>query len=119
MKAVIDADASVFTLINTFEVDPGKALDIVESLRGFTESDTQHMAGFVSASVHVSIDRTRVVNYVQWRSREDFEAMLLSPDARAHMAEVGTLAEHITPVVYGIAYVCDRQGTSTSRTLDE
>ncbi len=58
------------------------------------------------------------MNYVQWRSNEDFEAMLFSPDARAHMADVETLAQRITPVIYRIAYGAHR-GTSASRALDE
>ena len=59
------------------------------------------------------------MNYVQWRSNEDFEAMLFSPDARAHMADVETLAQRITPVIYRIAYVCAHRGTYASRALDE
>ena len=44
--------------------------------------------------------------------------MLFSPDARAHMADVETLAQRITPVIYRIAYGAHR-GTSASRALDE
>lgn len=28
--------------------------------------------GFTSANLHISLDKTRVVNYAQWRSKEDF-----------------------------------------------
>ena len=45
--------------------------------------------------------------------------MLFSPDARAHMADVETLAQRITPVIYRIAYVCAHRGTYASRALDE
>lgn len=62
MNAVISEDQSIFTLINTFDVDADKSTAIVESLREFTGRVTCDLAGFVSASVHVSLDRTRVVN---------------------------------------------------------
>ncbi len=45
----------------------------------------RHMPGFVAANIHKSSDGERVANYAQWRSREDFEAMLKNPAALAHM----------------------------------
>ena len=109
MNAVISADPSIFTLINTFEVEADKSAAVVESLREFTERVTRDLAGFVSASVHVSLDRTRVVNYVQWRSEQDFAAMFRIPEANAHMREVSALAKQVTPVFYSVAYVGVRQ----------
>jgi quinol monooxygenase YgiN len=63
------------------------------------------LPGFVGASVHVSLDGARVVNYVQWRSRADLDAMLALPEAKTHMAEVGALADKVEPVPYRVAYV--------------
>ena len=109
MNAVINADQAIFTLINTFDVEANRSAAVVESLRGFTERVTRDLAGFISASVHVSLDRTRVVNYVQWRSEQDFAAMFRIPEAQAHMREVSALAKHVTPVFYSVAYVEVRQ----------
>ena len=106
MKATIDADRPVFTLINTFEVEPERAFDVLASLRDFTEEQTRSLPGFVATSVHVSLDRTRVVNYVQWQTAHDLEAMMSLPAARKHMQEVGKLANAVTPVVYTVEYVC-------------
>ncbi len=50
-----------------------------------TEQVMRHRPGFVSANIHASLDGTRVVNYAQWRSREDFQAMLDDPIAQEHM----------------------------------
>ncbi len=59
----------------------------------------------MGASVHASLDGSRVVNYVQWRTRADLEAMLARPEARDHMAEVGALADRVEPVPYRVAFV--------------
>jgi hypothetical protein len=59
--------------------------------------------------VHVSLDGARVVNYVQWRSSADIQAMLATPEAKTHMAEVGVLADRVDPVPYRVAYVGSSQ----------
>ena len=66
MKATIGADRPVFTLINTFEVEPEHASDVLASLRDFTEEQTRSLPGFVATSVHVSLDRTPVVYTVEY-----------------------------------------------------
>ena len=39
----------------------------------------RHAPGFVSASVHRSLDGTKVTMYAQWRTLEDYEAMRHNP----------------------------------------
>jgi quinol monooxygenase YgiN len=60
--------------------------------------------GFVSANLHLSTDRTRIVNYAQWRSRADFQAMLQDPGASAHIAETGKVATSFDPVLFELRY---------------
>ncbi len=67
----------------------------------------RHLPGFVSANLHVSLDRRRVANYAQWRSREDFEAMQRDTAAQAHMRESAVLAESFEPVLYELRYADD------------
>ena len=55
--------------------------------------------------MHASLDGRRVLNYVQWARREDLEAMLVTPEAQAHMREVAALAETVDPVPYRVAFV--------------
>ncbi len=45
-----------------------------------------------SASIHKSYDGTKVVNYAQWKSREDSEAMTRHPDAIPHMKSSASMA---------------------------
>ena len=105
MRAVIDDDAALFTLINTFTVVPGRQDAVVASLRDFTERHARSLAGFIGASVHASLDGRRVVNYVQWQSEADLGAMMASAPAQEHIKVVGALAEHVDPVVYRVAIV--------------
>jgi len=105
VQATIDDQAHIFTLINTFKVHDGQAAQVVESLRKFTEEQTKRMPGFVGASVHVSLDRTTVVNYVQWKTRDAFDAMFESPAAKEHMRELNAFVVSVSPVFYDVVYV--------------
>jgi quinol monooxygenase YgiN len=105
MQTTIDDRAHILTLINTFKARDGHATLVVESLRKFTEEQTRSMSGFVGASVHVSLDGTTVVNYVQWETREAFDAMFESPAAKEHMQELGAFVVSVNPVFYDVVYV--------------
>lgn len=117
MKATIDDAGTVFTLINTFTTVPEDAPKIVESLRRFSNESASTMEGFVGASVHVSLDKTRVVNYVQWENETFFKRMFSDPRAIAHMREVRTFATAIDPVVYGVAFVISQRAETSLRSL--
>lgn len=109
MHAVIDDDAEVFTLINTFTVAPERQEAVVDLLRGFTELHARFLPGFIGSSVHASLDGRRVVNYVQWENEPYFDAMMHTAPAKAHVAEIGALAAHVDPVVYRVAFVGSRE----------
>jgi heme-degrading monooxygenase HmoA len=81
----ISEDNKVATLINVFTVEPENQQKVVDMLVETTDRVMKHIPGFVSASIHKSLDGVRVVNYAQWRSKEDFEAMRNSPEAQKHM----------------------------------
>lgn len=82
----IEEDA--ITLINVFPVEPEKQDELVEILTRTSEQTMKHHPGFLSATVFRGINGTYVANYVQWRSREDFNQMLARPEAQEHLAEV-------------------------------
>ncbi len=105
MKTVIDDERPVFTLINKFTTTAESAPKIVESLRSFTEHSTMGRPGFVGASIHVSRDGSRVVNYVQWDDEASYRAMFDDPAAKAHFDDVGAIALSVDPVRYDVAYV--------------
>jgi quinol monooxygenase YgiN len=94
------------TLINVFTVEPAKQRRLVDLLIRATEATMKHLPGFISANIHKSLDGTRVTNYAQWRSVEDFQAMLKSPKAIPHMQEAAALASSFDPVLYEVVEVC-------------
>ena len=95
-------DSKVVTLINVFTVAPENQQRLVDMLTEATEKTMKKLPGFVSANIHKSLDGVRVANYAQWRSREDFEAMLQNPKALAHMKPIMEIAKfdaHLYEVV--------------------
>ena len=93
------------TQITTAEVGDGQHQD--ELLRLMTER-ARFMAtqpGFISISLHRSLDGRRVVNYVQWEGREQLAAAHRAPEFRGRWPDVGKAAEDIEPALYEIVHI--------------
>ena len=100
----IQEGSTHITLINVFSVDPQNQDQLIRLLSEATEAAMKKQPGFVSANIHKSLDGTRVVNYAQWRSEEDFSKMLKNPEAGQHMKKAAALAEH-EPHLYTVSAV--------------
>ncbi|EFW90509.1 tetracenomycin polyketide synthesis hydroxylase TcmH [Haladaptatus paucihalophilus DX253] len=97
----IDTETDVTTLINVFTVVPERQDELVDLLADATEETMRHLPGFVSANIHRSRDGERVVNYAQWESEADYEAIFERPDVREHMdgaLELATADYHLYDV---------------------
>jgi quinol monooxygenase YgiN len=101
----IAVDNNVVTLINVFTVRPEQQQPLVDLLVEATEAVMKYQPGYVSASIHKSLDGTRVTNYAQWKSRETFEAMLTDSEANLHMREAARIAEKFEPHFYEVSFV--------------
>jgi quinol monooxygenase YgiN len=102
----ITTENRVATLINVFTVAPNDQQRLVDLLTTATERTIKHLPGFVSASIHKSTDGTRVVNYAQWHSPGDLDAMLKNPAAQEHIKPIMQIAQadpHLYEVVDTIA----------------
>src|SRR5580698_10192267 len=99
--ATIEKGRKLMTLVNVFTVSPHQQAELAEILVRATEETMQHLPGFISASIHRSIDGTKVINYAQWRSQADFSAMKENPKARPHMQAAAALAS-FEPIVCGV-----------------
>lgn len=108
--STISKDNKIVTLINVFTVEPAKQQRLVDLLVHATDTTMRHLPGFVSANIHRSLDGTRVANYAQWRSVEDFQAMQKNPAAIPHMQEAAGLAKFEA----GLYEVADTQSAGTS-----
>jgi heme-degrading monooxygenase HmoA len=104
-SSTIATGTDVATLINVFTVTPENQQRLVDVLTEATEKVMQHMPGFVSANIHASSDGERVVNYAQWASGADFEAMQKNPEAGEHMAEAAAIAVSFEPHLYRVMSV--------------
>jgi quinol monooxygenase YgiN len=93
MEVIIRANSGVMTLINVFNVDPENQQKLVELLKEGTESLMSKMTGYISASFHISKDGRRVINYSQWRSIKDIEAMRQNSEVEPYMQRVAGLAK--------------------------
>jgi antibiotic biosynthesis monooxygenase (ABM) superfamily enzyme len=99
----ISKDNQVVTLINVFTVEPEDQQRLVELLVEATEQTMRQVPGYVSANIHRGLDGRHVANYAQWRSPQDFRAMLDNPEAGVHMDAIRKLATnegYLYEVVY-------------------
>lgn len=70
----IDKNNKILTLINVFTVKPDDQQKLVDLLIQATGT-VKNITGFISSSLHRSIDGTKVTMYAQWRSLEDYQNM--------------------------------------------
>ena len=102
VRTTLDPKDGYLTFINTFTVEPDNAERLLQALRDATEEIFRHQAGFISANLHISRDQRRVLNYAQWRSKEDYVAMSKEPEVQVHMKRAAALAISFDPVDYDL-----------------
>ncbi len=81
------------TLINVFKVEPVNQQKLVELLTLATESSILKTDGFISSSLHRSLDGTKVTMYAQWRSLEDYQHMRNNQQASHHLKQALEIAD--------------------------
>lgn len=92
-------------LINTFKVKPEHADELLAKLAHATEEVMASRPGFISANFHRALDGATVVNYAQWASEADFQAMRADPAAQEHMRECAALCESFSPQLLRVVSV--------------
>ncbi|HVY58930.1 MAG TPA: antibiotic biosynthesis monooxygenase family protein [Xanthobacteraceae bacterium] len=94
------------TQITVVEAEPGKQ-DQALSLMTDRARFMARQPGFVSISLHRSLDGRRIVNYVQWQSRELLESAHKSPEFRKEWGKFDAMTEEIDPHLYEVAQVVE------------
>ena len=89
----ISPGRKLVTLINVFTVEPANQGRLVELLARATETSVRHEPGFISASLHRSLDGTKVTMYAQWRSVEDYQAMRENSAPLSYLQEALAIAK--------------------------
>ena len=92
IMTTISKDYKILTLINVFTVDPLNQQQLVELLTLATDKSVRKMQGFISSSLHRSIEGTKVTMYAQWRTVEDYLKMRNNPDASPYLKQALTIA---------------------------
>ena len=95
--------ADIQTVITTFEMTPGTCQDLLDALRDAYGAFISKQPGFIAAGLHVNDAQTRIANYSQWRSREDFMAMLRSEEMRNRNRKINELCRSFEPVMYEVS----------------
>jgi len=90
------------TVVTTFEMSPGTAADLMEALQAAYAEFICHQPGFMGAALHMNDAQTRIANYSKWKHREDFLAMLRTPEMRERNRVIGQLCSHFEPVMYEV-----------------
>ena len=93
------------TVITTFHTSPGQCDDLFDVLSAAYAEFIRHQPGFVGAGLHVNDARTRLANYAQWESREDFLSMLRSEEMRERSRNLMQYCRSFEPVLYDVADV--------------
>ena len=105
MSLNITTDFSGQTVISTFEMTPGTCADVLEALSAAYDEVIRHQPGFIGAAIHVNDAQCRIATYSRWNRREDFQAMLRTPEMRQRNREIAALCTRFEPVMYEVAAV--------------
>ena len=102
----IQADKQPVTQITVIEAEPEKQ---VEALSVMTERARfmSKQPGFVSISLHRSLDGRRIVNYIQWKDRESLRSAHKSSEFRKEWSHFDQVTDAIDPHLYEVVEVID------------
>ena len=102
----IQTDNQIVTQITIIEAEPEKQQEAL-SLMAERARFMARQPGFVSISLHRSLDGRRIINYVQWQNRELLQSAHKSPDFRKAWRKFDDLTDQIDPHFYEVAEVLD------------
>ena len=95
------------TQITTAEVGDGQHQNELLRLMAERARFMATQPGFISISLHRSLDGRRIVNYVQWQSREQLAAAHHAPEFRQQWRRFDALADDIDPHLYEVAHIAE------------
>ena len=95
------------TVLTTFETGPGSCQDLLDELTDAYDTFISRQPGFISAALHVNDALTRIANYSQWEKREDFMAMLRTPEMRERNRRINAMCRSFEPVMYEVTKTFD------------
>jgi heme-degrading monooxygenase HmoA len=104
----VQIDNQPVTQITIIESEPERQ---AEALSVMTEraSFMSRQPGFLSISLYRSLDGRRIVNYIQWKSRDLLRAAHQSPEFRKNWSQFDKLTDEIDPHLYEVCEVLSKE----------
>ena len=103
---IITADTGIITQINLFTVPEGEQQPLIDYLAGAAHA-ARDVEGWISASLHRSVDGTRVVNYAQSADR-DAARRVFEHLQRKGLIEGNKRYGEAHPGLYEVAFTLER-----------
>jgi hypothetical protein len=113
---VIESDRGVITQINVFKVDPDNVDVLVDTLKAAARTVT-HIPGWMSISLHVSLDRTQVTNYAQCANQQAWDAVMEVIYANGYIDKLNEISQP-QPCLYEVVWTLDRNQLSSDDPTD-
>ena len=89
----ITKENKFLTLINVFTVEPANQQQLVDLLTKATNDSVRMIDGFISSSLHRSVDGTKVTMYAQWKSMEHYQNMRNNATASPYLTQALEIAK--------------------------
>ncbi|MCB1407437.1 MAG: antibiotic biosynthesis monooxygenase [Rhodobacteraceae bacterium] len=105
MTLAITTDFDGQTVISTFEMTPGTCTDVLDALTDAYDKVIRQQPGFLGGAIHVNDAQTRIATYSRWQRRQDFQAMLRTPEMRERNRAIAAMCARFEPVMYEVAAV--------------
>src|SRR5437763_13578339 len=96
------------TQITVIEAEPEKQQEAL-SLMAERARFMARQPGFISISLHRSLDGRRIVNYVQWQNRDLLRSAHQSPEFRKQWNDFDKLTDEIDPNLYEVSEIMDAE----------
>jgi len=100
----IVANSQLTTAITVFTVEPEDNQKLVDLLVRAAQEVIRKQPGFISLNIHQSLDKTQVVSYSQWQSRQAFDEVLQHATVIPYVQAILKLAT-FEPHFYEVAAV--------------
>jgi heme-degrading monooxygenase HmoA len=105
MPITIETGGPGLTVVVTYVCAEEKQDELVDAIEKAITEVYAEQPGFVSGSVHASLDHTRVLTYAQWERVEDFDAGGRVPAVQERNAQILELVESADPRLYQVRWV--------------
>jgi heme-degrading monooxygenase HmoA len=103
--------------ITFIEADPenqDQAMSVMKQRADFMS----RQPGFISISLHRSLDERRIVNYIQWENRDLLQRAHQAPEFRKAWGHFDRLTADIDPHLYEVAHIRETEPGKTAATPD-